>query len=182
MEGALLSEALMSDSDYKSRVQKATEKWSKKQLPKPVRKKPNQKPEAEFLLQLKKHLESLGWSMTIIEGKANYSESAGRYMSGAVAPGYPDLSGNLPNGIAAYIEVKARGRRSNVSPAQRDFLIGKISTNCFAIVCDSIEYFDMVFTEFKVSNNRKAMLLKELPPLAPRMQKIMDSDLDFDSE
>lgn len=155
-------------TDHKKRIEAAIGKWSAKQLPKPPRKKSNAKPEAEFLLVLKKHLTALGWSMTIVEAKANFSEESGRYVNGAVAAGFPDLSGNMPDGRAVFIEVKAPGKRSTIRPAQHEFLIGKISTNCFAICCDSIEYFERVFSEWKKAENQKAFLLKELPALAPR--------------
>jgi len=119
-------------------------------------------------LELKKHLAELGWSMTIIEARANFSEESQRYTSGAVAAGYPDLSGNMADGRAVFIEVKAKGKRSTIRPAQHQFLIGKISSNCFAACIDSIECFEKLFSEWKNSQNRKALLLKELPPLAAR--------------
>jgi hypothetical protein len=175
----LLYCTLQMDDDRKKRVEAATQKWSEKQLPKPPRKKSNDKPEARFALELKKYLTNLGWDMTIIEAKANFSESSNRYTHGAVAAGYPDLSGNMPNGIAVYIETKAPGNRSTIRPAQHAFLLRKISTNCFAICCDSLKYFDRVFTEWNESNNPKAFLIKELPNLAPRYQS---DDSWFDNE
>lgn len=155
-------------NEYKKRIESAINKWSSKQLPKPQRKKTNDKPEARFLLELKKYLTNLGWDVTIIEAKASYSEESGRYTHGAVAAGYPDLSGNMPNGLAVYIETKAPGKRSTIRPAQHEFLTRKISSNCFAICCDSVIYFDRVFAEWSQAPNRKAFLLKELPPLAAR--------------
>lgn len=164
--------------DAKKRIEAAIHKWSKKQLPKPERKKKNDKPEARFVLELKKYLTELGWDVTIIEAKANYSEESGRYTHGAVASGYPDISGNLPNGLACYIETKAPGKRSTIRPAQHEFLTRKISTNCFAICCDSIEYFEKVFSEWQTSQSRKALLLKELPTLAARFRDSDDSWFD----
>lgn len=166
-------------TDHKKRIENAIHKWSAKQLPKPARKKSNDKPEARFVLELKKHLTNLGWDVTIIEAKANYSQESGRYTHGAVASGYPDLSGNTPDGIAVYIETKAPGKRSTIRPAQHEFLIRKISTNCFSICCDSISYFERVFNEWKTSPNRKALLLKELPKLAARFT---DGELWFDED
>ena len=130
-------------------------------------------------MELKKYLSGLGWDITIIEAKANYSEESGRYTHGAVASGYPDLSGDMPGGLAVYIETKAPGKRSTIRPAQHAFLIRKISNGCFAICCDSIVYFDRVFSEWQASGNRKALLLKELPPLAARY---VDDDSWFDDE
>lgn len=145
------------------------ENYLKRQdAPKPVQR--NGKPEAEFLLKLRRHLKSIGWSVHIIEAKASYSEDSGRYTHGAVSSGYPDLSGNMPNGLAVYLEVKAPGKRSTIRPAQHQFLIDKINTNCFAIVCDSIEYFDSTFSKWQSTDMKKAYLLRELPELAPRYQ------------
>lgn len=167
--------------DYKKRVQSAIENYHKSILPKP--KKHNDKPEAKFSLQLKKHIESLGWSIDIIEAKANYSETSGRYTNGAVTAGYSDISGNMPNGRAVYVEVKAPGKRSNVSPGQHEFLTRKINTNCFAIVCDSIEYFDRVLMSWQMKLADKELaknyLLSELPPLAARFK---DEDFNLNDE
>ena len=159
-------------NDYKKRIASAIGNFERKQMPKPERKKTNDKPEAKFLLELKKHLTSLGFSMSIIEGKANYSESAGRYMHGAVSAGYPDLSGNTPQGVAVFIEVKAPGKRKNIRPEQRAFLIEKIKTNCLAICCDSIEYFDRIWLNWPLLGQK--FLMDELPELAPRY---LDKDL-----
>lgn len=159
-------------TDHKKRVEAAIGKWSQKQLDQntPTKIRSNDKPEARFLLELKNYLTAKGWDMTIIEAKANYSEASGRYTSGAVAAGYPDLSGNMPDGTAVYIEVKAPGKRSTIRPAQREFLLRKIKTNCFAICCDSIEYFERVYGEWYASDSVRYqdVLEKELPPLAAR--------------
>lgn len=165
--------------DAKKRIEAAIHKWSKKQLPKPTRKKSNDKPEARFVLELKKYLTNLGWDVTIIESKANYSEESGRYTHGAVASGYPDLSGNLPNGLACYLETKAPGKRSTIRPAQHEFLTRKIASNCFAICVDSINYFERVFSEWQKVENKKSFLLKELPQLAARY---VSDDSWFDEE
>jgi len=151
---------------YKDRIRKAIDSYSQREGPKVITNRKNEKPEAEFLLLLKKYLHGLGWDMTVIEAKANYSESSGRYTHGAVASGYPDMSGNMPSGLAAYIEVKAPGKRNTIRPAQREFLIGKIGTNCFAIVCDSVKYFEQVHGEWLVASDKKSYLLSQLPELA----------------
>jgi len=166
-------------NNHKKRIESAIAKWSSKDFAKPPRKKSNDKPEAKFVLELRKYLNGLGWDVTIVEAKANYSESAGRYMNGAVASGYPDLSGNMPDGLAVYIEAKAPGKRSTIRPAQHEFLTRKIASNCFAICCDSIEYFERVFSEWQKVQNKKAFLIKELPALAARYSA---DDSWFDDE
>lgn len=158
---------LVMADDYKKRVENAIYSYYERQQPKKVTpRKKNEKPEAEFMLLFKKYLEGLGWSVDIIESKGVFNEEAGRYMHGKTRPGYPDISGNMCNGLAIYIETKAPGRRSTVRPDQREFLINKIASNCFAIVCDSINYFDRVFAEWQESPNKKAFLLKEIPELS----------------
>lgn len=101
-------------------------------------------------------------------------------MNGKTRPGFPDMCGNTPDGHSVWIEVKAPGRRNTIRPDQREFLLGKIATNCFAICCDSTQYFDRVSAEWRTSGNRKALLLKELPELSERWAKLVDADLVFD--
>lgn len=153
-------------NDYKKRIENAMSGYHKKNLPKKPRKKSNGSPEGKLVLELKRHLQSLGWSMSVIESKAVYNKEAGRYMSGKAEIGYPDLSGNTPDGIAVFIEVKAKGRRGAIRPDQREFLLKKIETNCFAICTDSIEHIDRVFNEWVITPLRKHLLLADLPALA----------------
>jgi hypothetical protein len=154
---------------YKIRVQKAMEEYLKKQQPKPKstesRSSKNKTPEKDFVKLILKYLRGLGWSVDVVDSAAVYSKEAGMYLNSMARIGMSDIVGNMPNGIAVFIEAKAQGKRSTVRPDQREFLIAKIDTNCFAIVCDSIEYFDRVFGEWQNSHVKKAYLLKELPQL-----------------
>ncbi len=155
---------------YKDGVRKSMEEYLKKQQPQPksteTRSSKNKTPEKDFVKLILKHLRSLGWSVDVVDSAAVYSREAGMYLNSMARVGMSDIVGNMPNGIAVYIEAKAPGKRSTVRPDQREFLIGKIDTNCFAIVCDSIEYFERVFGEWQTSNIKKAYLLKELPTLS----------------
>jgi hypothetical protein len=168
--------------NYKDRILKSISNYSKKNdnMPKKNRKVKNDKPEAAVVLAIKNHFNALGWHLTIVEAKANYSVDAGRYMHGAVASGFSDLCGNTNDGVAVWIEVKAPGKRSSIRIEQHKFLIDKIATNSFAICADSIEYVERVYEEWRKSENRKALLLKELPELQPRLKKRVDADLIFD--
>lgn len=164
--------------EYKKSVFSAINTWSKKQLPRtPRKKKKNSNPEGKFVLVLKKHLETLGFSIDIVEAKAVYNESAGRYMNGKARPGFPDMVGNTPNGLSVWIEVKAPGKRNNVRVEQHAFLLKKINMGCFAIVCDSIEYFDKLLLEWKQAPDRKQVLLEALPKLPKRYSESDLSDL-----
>lgn len=154
--------------DYKKRVKLAVDNWSIKQLkkdsPSLLTKKKNKTPEADFLKKLKKHIEETHcWNLDVIDSKGQFSEDAQRYVYGKTRSGYSDMSGNMLNGLAVYIEVKAPGKRSTVREDQRIFLIEKINTNAFAIVTDSIEHFESMLEKFKRAENRKATLLKDLP-------------------
>ena len=151
--------------EAKKRVQLAMEKFSAKQLPKQKRTIKNGKPEAELVLELKKHLEGLGFSINVIEAKAVYSERAGRYLRGQAAAGLSDLVGNTHLGQSVFIEAKAPGRRNTIRLAQHKFLTEKIRSGCFAIVCDSIEYFNIVWAKYTARNGdlAKMYLLSELP-------------------
>jgi hypothetical protein len=154
---------------YKDRVKKAIDLYIERESPqqkKPSRK--NRTPEKDFVKELLRHLRSIGWSVDVVDSAAVYSKEAGMYLNSMARVGMSDIVGNMPNGIAVYIEAKAHGKRSTVRPDQREFLISKIDTNCFAIVCDSIEYFDRSFNEWGISLSKKAYLLKELPELSGR--------------
>lgn len=126
----------------------------------------NKTPEKDFVKLILKHLRSLGWSVDIVDSAAVYSKEAGMYLNSMARVGMSDIVGNTPTGVAVFIEAKAPSKRSTVRPDQREFLIQKIDTNCFAIVCDSVEYFERVFNAWIKSENKKALLLKELPELS----------------
>lgn len=166
----------MSNDDYKKRVQTAMENHHKSLLPNKRYKIHNGKPEAIFKLKLYNHIKSLGWSIDIIESAAVYNAQAGRYISGKARPGYSDMSGNTPDGIACFIECKAPQRRKDVRPDQHQFLTEKINANCFAIVCDSIEHFDKIYKSWRESDNKKSLLLNDLPDLPPRFKSDFTMD------
>jgi len=151
--------------DYKKRIEKSILRFSKAQLPKQPRKKKNENQEGPVVLEIKKGLTALGFDLNIVEAKAVYNHAAGRYISGQVDPGYPDLSGNGPNGESVFIEVKASGKRSTLRLEQYAFLKNKIDKNCFAICADSFEYALNAFnTWIKLSPAlRRDFLLAELP-------------------
>lgn len=148
------------DDSYKKRVWESINKFSSRGL---KQKRKYQNKEGPVALAIYNHLKSLGWSVDIIEVKGSYNAEAGRYLSGKTRAGYADISGNTPNGIACYIEVKAKDRRNTLKDHQRDFLIEKISTNSFAIVADSIPYLMECIKGWESSMSKKAYLLSLLP-------------------
>lgn len=139
--------------------------------------KRNKKPEATFLLALKKHIHNTTrWQLHIIEAKSTYSEQAGRYLASHAPTGYPDLSGNTADGQAVFIEVKAPGKLKTLRPEQHEFLKEKILQNCFAIVTDSIDRFDHIRRQYTLTESRlkQRFLLDQLPELAPRYKDDFD--------
>lgn len=166
----------MMNSDYKNRVRKSIESFSIRNNGLQKRKKTNNNIEGPVVLEILNYLKLINWSVDIVEAKGVYNESAGRYLHGKTRPGFSDICGNMPNGIAIWIEVKAPGKRKTIRVEQYQFLIEKISSNCFAIVCDGIDYFKYIFNEWIISNNKKATLLNELPQLP---KKLNDNDLKW---
>lgn len=138
----------------------------------------NKKPEAEVVKALKKFFKSQpDWfDVHVIEASANFNEGAGRYMNGAVASGYPDMSGNDRYGHALYIEVKAKGKLATMSPAQYVFLERKVSLGCFAACVDSVDMFTTLYKTWLGARpeNKQAYLMRHLKK--PKALRDMEAD------
>jgi len=176
----------MSKESVKKALDKYLAKEAKKSIPKP--KKNNKKPEQEVVKKVLSWCNSNGLSVNEIEAKAVYNERVGHYIRGQVAPGYPDISGNTSYGVAVYIEVKSKGRRSTLKPHQQNFLIDKINTHCFAVCIDDIDALQFQYHTwwelYKVSRYKDAQdfLLNMLPKAKKKRSKKepLDTDgLDF---
>jgi hypothetical protein len=89
-----------------------------------------------------------GFSVNVIESKAVFSPKIGRYMSSMAVPGLSDLVGCDKNGLAVFVELKAVGRKSNVSDKQKAFLTEKIKCNAFAVVTDSASHLRDLYEKF----------------------------------
>lgn len=88
-----------------------------------------------------------GFWLHIIESKAQYSKSIGRYtrkLSGAPI-GFSDLVGIAPGGIPCFIELKAPGKLGNLSLHQELFLFEAIKRGAFAIVTDSENHLNDIW-------------------------------------
>ena len=130
-------------SDPLKGAREALNRYSEAQLPKehkPRRK--NQKPEKITEKQVKIWLEKGGFSGHIVEAKGVFSQSQGRWTKGQTDKGFSDIVGCDPNGWAIFIELKAKGKRKNLSPHQYLFLKDKIERGAFAIVTDSDTYLE----------------------------------------
>lgn len=165
----LLKSIQRQDPSYKS---KPTEKRQR------ARRK-NQKPEKQV------EKDCLDWSkrnsvfLHVIESKAVFSQAAGRYLSGQAESGFPDIVGNDSSGRVLYIELKALGKRSTLSPAQYLFLTEKIKQNCFAVVVDSADLLHEYYYSWKSSKNPPAYLMSLIPVPKRIRDETFDPSLGF---
>lgn len=102
----------------------------------------------------------------VIESKATYSVKAGRYLRGNAPEGFSDLVGLTPKGQACFIELKAHGKRANLSLEQTLFLFRAIYRGAFAACVDSPVYLQQVYeTYISLSEKEKKPYLYGLLPL-----------------
>ena len=166
--------------DYKKGVLKALENNYKRNFePKTTRK--NEAPEKLVESECLDWLEQIGASMDIYDSKAVWSQQYGGYLSQKVIEGHSDLGGNFIDGMAAWIELKAKGKRYNVSLEQWDFLHDKIKTNAFACVTDSRSHLQSLHRRWTECDlmKRRELLLADLPK---RPEKKSDNKPLFDPE
>lgn len=127
--------------------------------------KPEKRVEQEVMLWARKS----GFDLSVVDSKAQYSPRLKMYLrrNRATNESVPDLVGN--NGsLAVFIELKAKGKRNNVSFEQWLFLRRKIEAGCFACVADSSKYLEDLWYKYNilligVNDSRKKLLLQELP-------------------
>jgi hypothetical protein len=91
--------------------------------------------------------------------------------------GYADVSGNTYDGLSIYIELKAPGKRSTLRDNQRDFLVKKIKSGCFAGVVDSVSCLETLWNNYNDALDKKKALLDLLPP-EKEMKESVGLDLD----
>lgn len=152
-------------------VKKALANYYKRQMGDHSRspKKKNKKPEKIVEKQVTDWCKKHDLDVSIVECKGVYNSATNTYLHGMTEPGYSDLSGNNKYGMAVYIELKAKGRRSTIRLRQMQFLVRKIKAGCFAVVVDSPEileeqyyqWFDLVMA--KRIDEAKSYLLSVLP-------------------
>lgn len=131
--------------------------------PEPVRK--NKKPERETEKAVLRWARNNGFYLHVVEA-SRYDSLLGKMGEARAEAGMSDLIGNTPNGLACFVELKAKDRRSALSEQQRHFLVQKIKQNCFAAVVDSSSYIDQVWKGFcscETSEKRQAYLMECLP-------------------
>lgn len=135
----------------------------------------NNKPEQSVVKEVLKWAKSRGLDLHVVESKAVYSASAGRYLHSQTSESLPDLLGNY-QGLSVWIECKAKGRVSTLKEHQRAFLARKATQNCFACVTDSVKRLENYFDTFLtlLPEDRPTYLLSHLKPKKPHSD---ESDL-----
>jgi len=167
----------------KESVKKALDNYLSKKIeedkPKDIKK--NAKPEKETEKECLKWLRHNNFNVSVVESKAVYSVLAGEYTSGQTEKGFSDLVGNDAFGRACYIELKAKGRRANLSPAQYVFLKTRVESNCFAVVVDSSYFLKDIYTEWSKLMDRKQFRLAQRTLLSalPMPAKMKDDGKDL---
>ena len=142
-------------------------------------KKPEKIVEAEVLTWLNIN----GFSADVIDSKATYSSAAGRYMNSMAPVGFLDIVATDPIGRACYIELKAKGKRNNVSIGQYVFAMQKIDHFAFVVVVDSassLEYYYKAYCEYiKIGDFKGSMaFLKSIMPTNSTIAEL-DKPLDL---
>jgi hypothetical protein len=124
----------------------------------PKEKKPkrkNSKPEKIVEGNIMAWLRFNGFDCNVVEAKAVYNPKIKRYLKSQAIPGMSDVIGNDKDGIAVYIELKAKGRLSTLAEHQKAFLLRKISTNCFACCVDSVDLIKEIYCKWKSIDNNE---------------------------
>lgn len=127
------------------------------------------KPEKIVEKQVMAMAKQIGLDLSVVESKAKYSKALGIYRQSETESGYSDISGNTPDGIAVFVELKAPGKIRNLSPQQRSFLLRKIEAGCFACCVDSPDLLFQNYLGWKQQG--REFLLRALPEVRVRRPK-----------
>lgn len=163
----------------KQSVIDAINKFSQRKLdegkPKESRKH-YEKPEKEVEKACLEWMRTQGWSVNIFEAKATFDPRRQRYISQSMKAGTCDCMGNTSEGVSVAVEFKAPGAISSFnSPKrikQKQFIINKILTNCFACVVDSVEKLETIYKQWQFlradGEAARSYLLKALPKVSEK--------------
>lgn len=123
----------------------------------------NAKPEKQIEALFKVFAHKIGWSLDVIESKAQFSPAAGTYRKSQAAPeGFSDMVGISHDNTPVYIELKAKGKRNTLREEQARFLATKVCFGAFAIVTDDPEHCKLVWNQWEDSGRSKLFLLNLL--------------------
>lgn len=105
-----------------------------------------------------------GFFVHVVESKATFSKSLGRYMTGNAPVGFPDIVGIGPNSEFVAIELKARGKRATLREEQRSFLLEIIDRGGFGVCIDSSLLLEQTYMSWRaLSEKKKQFLIDSLP-------------------
>lgn len=122
-------------------------------------------------------LNKAGFDCQVVESKAVYNAKAGRFLRGMTKAGTCDIMGNTPEGVAVFIELKAKGRLGTLADHQRDFLANKIKKNAFACAVDSVAMLEKLWEAYTLAaKHDKTLAQKALLsalPSSPVKRKVL---------
>lgn len=144
---------------YKEDIQKAVLNHSRKQIePETISYRKNSKPEEKTNSELRAWFKKNNWLMSRVESKGEYSIKLQRFIKSETETGHSDWSGCTPQGLGAFVEAKAKGKRYNLSERQREFLIKRIKAGAFACVTDSVEHLEALIKKYLSQKTREARI------------------------
>lgn len=112
-------------------------------------KRRNAKPEKEVEKVCLEWMRAVGWSVEIYEAKSTWSPEAGAWINQSMKAGTCDCMGSTGDGHSVAIEFKAPGCLSSFNSIkrtrQREFIVRKIESNCFACVTDSLVRLQTIY-------------------------------------
>lgn len=147
----------MSRESTKAALERYFNKQAKANAPKKQTRK-NKRPEKIVEKEVMEWLKANDFSCHVVESKAVFSPRAGIYLHSQAEPGMSDIVGVTPDGYGAFIELKAKDRRSSLKDHQRRFLLEKIARGAFACCVDSVEYLEKCYDKFILGHDQTLML------------------------
>jgi hypothetical protein len=160
-------------------VEKFCRKQIKKNKPRQVRQR-NESPEKQTEKEVLNYCLMQGFDVSVVESKAVYSRSAGRYLRGQTEAGFSDIVGTDKNGFAVFIELKASGKLKTISQSQTEFLKRKIESNAFACCVDSSDMLDHIYNNWlNLKSSSSVEAKKYLMSILPKNNKAKDNDFEW---
>jgi hypothetical protein len=171
-------------SDFRERIKSAIEKYTEKNKAKSAPTRSNGSPEKDLEKEVLSFLENNSFHVNVVESKATFNQQQQRFISSSVKSGFADIVGNHYTGIAVFIELKAPGRRSTLRDNQREFLLSKIETGCFAVCIDSVELLEAQWNRFRELIDRKQYIFAQdfLKLALPYKKQYVDDEPLFPEE
>lgn len=171
----------MLPANRRQNIINAMEKFERKNEPKVYDKKPaNKKPEKITEKDCMAWMFSNGFNMNVVESKSTYSPTLQRFILSVIKAGVSDSFGNDKWGNAVFVEFKAKHCRAQLRPKQREFLVNKIETNCFALVTDNVFYLEACYRKwFTIREHSFHSARVFLSEQLPKRRKLQSTEGDI---